>query len=39
MYVTIIVKKKLIKKKKKERKTTAKIGTNVRADGFNAGLG
>jgi hypothetical protein len=37
MYITIL--KKLVKKQEKEEKnTTAQIGTNVRARGFNAGL-
>jgi hypothetical protein len=41
-HATIIVKKNLLKKKEKEKKTkkntTAQVGTNVRARGFNAGL-
>jgi hypothetical protein len=36
MHITIIVKKRLVKKKKN---TTAQIGTNVRACGFNATAG
>jgi hypothetical protein len=35
IHITIIVKNNLLKKKKN---TTAQIGTNVRARGFNAGL-
>jgi hypothetical protein len=43
MHITIIVKNNLLKKIKKKdnktkEKTTAQIGTNVRARGFNAGL-
>jgi hypothetical protein len=43
MHITIIVKKQLVRKKKEnktkqKKKTTAQIGTNVRARGFNAGV-
>jgi hypothetical protein len=37
MHITVIVKNNLLKKEIK-RNTTARIGTNVRVRGFNAGL-
>jgi hypothetical protein len=40
MHITILVKSNLLEKKKtkQKRNTTAQIGTNVRAHGFNGGL-
>jgi hypothetical protein len=43
MHITIIVKNNLLKRERKnktkeKKNTTAQIGTNVRARGFNAGL-
>jgi hypothetical protein len=41
MHITLIVKNNLLKKKGKNKakeNTTAQIGTNVRARGYNAGL-
>jgi hypothetical protein len=40
LHITIFIKKQLVKKQKKtkqKKNTTAQIGTNVRAGGFNAG--
>jgi hypothetical protein len=38
MHITIILKRQLVKKRKKKKNTTAQIGTNVGARGFNAVL-